>query len=337
MNYENVLTSLVFMFVVIYIIYYSIYGLLKGKIPFLSDMFSKYDGYVNISMLFKSGLWSIFKLIVAVLVTGIIYHSFKTTHIHLSKYESNDDLIWIILFLLAFIIFELFLSWFKSMNNFTNQFSIYISLRKNTLGNNLRHAIANKDQLEIVKYHKLIKQTNEKVNLSIDEILTLMASLMKAGIYEDVNQILVPQLQQKHSLFQRYMKSNPEMAEYKVNGIDNSIEKSETFKYKLSIFHEKSQKIATLIMIAFIVQFVVILLNSMGVVSNVFKSLFIMLLSIVVIATLVIKYVKLKNIYQKEFNSEQNQINLKQAPLDRIQLGLTIVMFIIGVTSLIFI
>ena len=75
----------------------------------------------------------------------------------------------------------------------------------------------------------------------------------------------------------------------------------------------------------------------MGFVSNVFKSLFIMVLSIVVISTLVIKYVKLKNMYKKEFNSEQNQINLKQAPLDRIQLGLTVVMFLIGVTSLIFI
>lgn len=39
--------------------------------------------------------------------------------------------------------------------------------------------------------------------------------------------------------------------------------------------------------------------------------------------------------YQHEFNNEKNQIKLKQAPLDKIQLGLTIIMFLIGITNLI--
>lgn len=336
MYYTNLLTQIVFIFFILYSIYYLMCFLFKEKLQSISNIYSKQKDYVKLSTLFKSGLLSAIKFIVAVLVTGLIYHSFRTTNIDINKHDANDELVWTILFLLSFIIFELFLSWFKSICSFSNQLIIYILLRKNTVANNLRHAIANKDQSEIVKYHKLIKQTNVKVNLSLDEMLTLMASLMKAGIYEDVNQILSPQLQQKHSLFQRYMNSNSEMAEYKVKNVDNSIEKSEIFKQKLAIFEEKSKKIATLIMIALIVQLVVILLSSMGVVSDVFKGIFIMVLSIVIIATLVIKYLKLKNMYQHEFKCEKNQIKLKQAPLDKIQLGLTVVMFLIGITNLIF-
>ncbi|MFG1577814.1 hypothetical protein ACDT18_13775, partial [Staphylococcus aureus] len=199
----------------------------------------------------------------------------------------------------------------------------------------LRHAIANKEQSEIIKYHKLMKQTNEKIDLSLDEILTLMACLMNAGYNEDVRDILSPKLQQKHSLFQRYMTSNPEIAEYDIKGIDNSIKKSDTFKHKLSIFEEKSQKIASLIAIILVVQFIIILLYSMGFVSNAFKSVFVMSLSILVTSTIIIKYKKLKDIYRREF--DKVKINLKPAPLDRLQLVLSVVMFITGVAGLVLI
>ena len=333
--YENMLYQMILTILLIYCVFFISYKLIRlPKQKYVSM-------YVNIKTIIIGGIVTSVKLILAFVITGIIFHAFKETKLNFpTQQDSNDVLIYLIFITFALIISALTINTLKSIYHFLDKLIFYISLRKNTVSNKLRHAIANKNQSEMVKYHKLMKQSNEKINLSIDEILTLMASLMYAGYNEDVKEILTPKLRQKHSLFQRYMNSNPEIpeiAEYKVNGIDNSIEKSEAFKYKLSIFHEKSQKIATLIMIAFIVQFVVILLNSMGFVSNVFKSLFIMVLSIVVISTLVIKYVKLKNMYKKEFNSEQNQINLKQAPLDRIQLGLTVVMFLIGVTSLIFI
>lgn len=335
MNYEYTLTKCVLMFVILYIMYYSIFCFFKGKIPFLLDISSKYKGYVNFTTIFKLGISSIFKLIMAVIITGIIYHSFKTTHIDISKSESNDELIFIILLLLASIISGLFISWFKSMGRFSNQLIIYILLKKNTVGNNLRHAIASKDQSEMVKYHKLIRQTDEIVTLSINEKLTLMASLMKAGIYEDVTQILSPQLKEKDSLFQNYMNIKPEILEYKINGIDKSIEKSETFKYKINIFQEKSQKIASLTMIALIIQFVIILLSSMGIISNIFKSIFIIAISISIISIVIIKYKKLKDIYKREFNKEK--IELKEAPIDRIQLWLSVIMFGTGLAGLIFI
>lgn len=330
--YENMLYQMILTILLIYCVFFISYKLIRlPKQKYVSM-------YVNIKTIIIGGIVTSVKLILAFVITGIIFHAFKETKLNFpTQQDSNDVLIYLIFITFALIISALTINTLKSIYHFLDKLIFYISLRKNTVSNKLRHAIANKNQSEMVKYHKLMKQSNEKINLSIDEILTLMASLIYAGYNEDVKEILTPKLRQKHSLFQRYMNSNPEIAEYKVNGIDNSIEKSEAFKYKLSIFHEKSQKIATLIMIAFIVQFVVILLNSMGFVSNVFKSLFIMVLSIVVISTLVIKYVKLKNMYKKEFNSEKNQINLKQAPLDRIQLGLTVVMFLIGVTSLIFI
>lgn len=331
-SYVNILAGFVGCFLIIYLMI-----MLTYKFVILIPHNKHYSKYVNIKMIIKNGIVTILKVMITIITTGVICYTLETTKVNLPVQNSNDHLLDLIFMTFALIISALTINTLKSIYHFLEKLIFYISLRKNTVSNKLRHAIANKNQSEMVKYHKLMKQSNEKINLSIDEILTLMASLMYAGYNEDVKEILTPKLRQKHSLFQRYMNSNPEIAEYKVNGIDNSIEKSEAFKYKLSIFHEKSQKIATLIMIAFIVQFVVILLNSMGFVSNVFKSLFIMVLSIVVISTLVIKYVKLKNMYKKEFNSEQNQINLKQAPLDRIQLGLTVVMFLIGVTSLIFI
>ncbi len=131
------------------------------------------------------------------------------------------------------------------------------------------------------------------------------------------------------------MRNNPEMAEYKIKGIDNSTEKSETFKHKLSIFEEKSQKIASVIMLVTIIQFIIILLSSMGLVSNMFKSFLLMAVSIFVISTVIIKYRKLKKIYRREF--DKVKINVKPAQLDKIQLGLSVVMFITGVASLVFI
>lgn len=58
-----------------------------------------------------------------------------------------------------------------------------------------------------------------------------------------------------------------------------------------------------------------------------------MAVSIFVISTIIIKYRKLKYIY--EF--DKGKINLKLASLDKIQLGLSVVMFITGVASLAFI
>ncbi len=330
--YENMLYQMTLTILLIYCIFFISYKLIRLPKQKYGSM------YVNIKTIIIGGIVTSVKLILTFVITGIIFHAFKETKLNFPTQQySNDVLIYLIFITFALIISALTINTLKSMYHFLEKLIFYISLRKNTVSNKLRHAIANKNQSEMVKYHKLMKQADEKIDLSIDEVLTLMASLMYAGYHEDVKEILTPKLRKKQSIFQRYMRNNPEMAEYEIKGIDNSTDKSETFKHKLSIFHEKSQKIATLIMIAFIVQFVVILLNSMGFVSNVFKSLFIMVLSIVVISTLVIKYVKLKNMYKKEFNSEQNQINLKQAPLDRIQLGLTVVMFLIGVTSLIFI
>ena len=133
---------------------------------------------------------------------------------------------------------------------------------------------------------------------------------------------------------QRYLNSNPEMPEYKINGISNLDEKSETFKHKLSIFEEKSQKIATFITFASVLQFIVIILFSMGIVSNVFQSIFLMLLSILVITIIILKNKKLKNLYRREFDIDK--IDFKSAPLDRLQLVLFLVMFMIGLIDIIY-
>lgn len=137
-----------------------------------------------------------------------------------------------------------------------------------------------------------------------------------------------------NKLFQRYLNSNPEMPEYKINGISNLDEKSETFKHKLSIFEEKSQKIATFITFASVLQFIVIILFSVGIVSNVFQSIFLMLLSILVITIIILKNKKLKNLYRREFDIDK--IDFKSAPLDRLQLVLFLVMFMIGLIDIIY-
>ena len=297
----------------------------------------KYNSmYVNIKTIIIDGIVTSVKLILTFVITGIIFYSFKETKVNFQTQQaSNDVLIALIFITFALVISVLTIITLKSIYRFFNKLIFYISLRKNTVSNNLRHAIANKNQSEMVKYHKLMKQSNEKINLSIDEVLTLMASLMYAGYNEDVKEILTPKLRQKQSIFQRYMKNNPEMAEYKIKGIDNSTEKSGTFKHKLSIFEEKSQKIASVIMLVTIIQFIIILLSSMGLVSNMFKSFLLMTVSIFVISTVIIKYRKLKKIYRREF--DKVKINVKPAPLDKLQLVLSVVMFITGVAGLVFV
>ncbi|MDU4468580.1 MAG: hypothetical protein E7J02_08695 [Staphylococcus warneri] len=329
-SYVNILVGFVGCFLIIYLMI-----MLTYKFVILIPHNKHYSKYVNIKMIIKNGIVTILKVMITIITTGVICYTLETTKVNLPVQNSNDHLLDLIFMTFALIISTLTVGSIKSMYRFFKILVAYILLRKNNVSNNLRHAIANKNQSEVVKYYKLVKQTNEKIDLSIDEILTLMASLMYAGYNEDVKQILTPKLRQKQSIFQRYLNSNPEMAEYKVKGIDNSIEKSETFKHKLSIFEEKSQKIAVTIMFVTILQFIIILLSSMGIVSNMFKSFLLMTVSIFVISTIIIKYRKLKYIYRHEFDKEK--INLKLASLDKIQLGLSVVMFITGVASLVFI
>lgn len=329
-SYVNILVGFVGCFLIIYLMI-----MLTYKFVILIPHNKHYSKYVNIKMIIKNGIVTILKVMITIITTGVICYTLETTKVNLPVQNSNDHLLDLIFMTFALIISTLTVGSIKSMYRFFKILVDYILLRKNNVSNNLRHAIANKNQSEVVKYYKLVKQTNEKIDLSIDEILTLMASLMYAGYNEDVKQILTPKLRQKQSIFQRYLNSNPEMAEYKVKGIDNSIEKSETFKHKLSIFEEKSQKIAVTIMFVTILQFIIILLSSMGIVSNMFKSFLLMTVSIFVISTIIIKYRKLKYIYRHEFDKEK--INLKLASLDKIQLGLSVVMFITGVASLVFI
>ena len=328
--YENMLYQMTLTILLIYSIFFISYKLIQLPKQKYGSM------YVNIKTIIIGGIVTSVKLILAFVITGIIFHAFKETKLNFpTQQDSNDVLIYLIFITFALIISALTINTLKSIYHFLDKLIFYISLRKNTVSNKLRHAIANKNQSEMVKYHKLMKQSNEKINLSIDEILTLMASLMYAGYNEDVKEILTPKLRQKQSIFQRYMRNNPEMAEYEIKGIDNSTVKSETFKHKLSIFEEKAQKIAILIMFVTIIQFIIILLSSMGLVSNILKSILVIALSIFVIATLIIKHRKLKHIYGREF--DKDKINLKPAPLDRLQLGLSVVMFITGVASLVFI
>lgn len=328
--YENVLYQMTLTILLIYCIFFISYKLIRLPKQKYGSM------YVNIKTIIIGGIVTSVKLISTFVITGIIFHAFKETKLNFpTQQDSNDVLIYLIFITFALIISSLTINTLKSIYHFLDKLIFYISLRKNTVSNKLRHAIANKNQSEMVKYHTLMKQSNEKINLSIDEVLTLMASLMYAGYNEDVKEILTPKLRQKQSIFQRYMKNNPEMAEYKIKGIDNSTEKSGTFKHKLSIFEEKSQKIASVIMLVTIIQFIIILLSSMGLVSNMFKSFLLMTVSIFVISTVIIKYRKLKKIYRREF--DKVKINVKPAPLDKLQLVLSVVMFITGVAGLVFV
>lgn len=328
-SYVNILAGFVGCFLIIYLMI-----MLTYKFVILIPHNKHYSKYVNIKMIIKNGIVTILKVMITIITTGVICYTLETTKVNLPVQNSNDHLLDLIFMTFALIISTLTVGSIKSMYRFFKIFVAYILLRKNNVSNNLRHAIANKNQSEVVKYYKLVKQTNEKIDLSIDEILTLMASLMYAGYNEDVKQILTPKLRQKQSIFQRYLNSNPEMAEYKVKGIDNSIEKSETFKHKLSIFEEKSQKISIFITFASVFQFIIILLFSMGIVSNVFQSIFLMLLSILVITTIILKNKKLKDMYRREFDIDK--IDFKLAPLDRVQLSLCLVMFMIGLVDIIF-
>jgi len=331
-SYANVLLQMILSILLIYFIFISCYkAMVLPKQKYSST-------YVNIKKIIKYGIVTSAKLIVTFLITGIIFYAFKETKLKFpTQQDSNDVLIYLIFITFALIISALTINTLKSMYHFLEKLIFYISLRKNTVSNNLRHAIANKDHSDIIKYNKLMKQADEKIVLSIDEVLTLLASLAYAGYNDDVKEILTPKLRQKQSIFQRYMRNNPEvpeMAEYKVSGIDNSIDKSEAFKHKLSIFEEKSQKVSIIITFVSIIQFIIIIFSSMGLVSNMFKSFVLMAVSIFVISTVIIKYKNLNNIYRREFDKEK--ITLKTAPLDRLQLGLSVFMFIIGIASLVF-
>ncbi|HDC9329410.1 hypothetical protein APV47_12780 [Staphylococcus aureus] len=329
---ESVLTQFILMLITFIVLFYICCFMIKRKFPFTK--ISK--TYTDIKSVIRYGLRTVFLVLFAIIVTAISYHLFKLSLPNLSDFK-NDEVG--TLFIMVFAIMITSLNWnaLLSFGKFLEELTLYFSLKKNNIKNNLHHALANRDEQAIIENHKLISQADTKINLSNDEILVLTATLSKKGYHEDVKKILDQYLYKKQSFLSKILMSNPNAAEHSVEGLDRSFSPSESFKHKLRSYEKIAINISKLLIVVFVIQIVFLMFCNMFNISSAISSIVPIFINLLVIVFIIMKHVKLKKIYIKEIvfnNLSTSKVKIRRPFIDNILLGISLCMLFINIFEL---
>lgn len=333
MSTESTLNSLILTAILLITIYCGFYFMLKLRLPFTY----KTKSYANLRVVLNYGGQWIANTLVAITATAISYHTIKTSFPNLSDFQ-NERTATLFIIMLAILIFSLNFRAILKFVQFSNHVVLYISLKKNNISNNLKHAIANKNEQAIIENYKLIKQTDIKVNLSKEETIVLTACLSKHGFNEDIKQMLAPVFYKEQSLMNSFLTRNTDIIEHNVKGLDNSFKPSEAFKYKLKSYEKKAINISYIFIIVFGIQLFFLVFSDMLNISMAIKSMLVLFINLLVIILILVKHSKLKNIYKKEIeynNLSVHNIKIRKPLVDNILLGLSVFMIIIRCIELI--
>lgn len=333
MSNIELLNTMIQLFSVIFIICLVADTILKRKIPFTKLN----NAYVSIMDLIYYVLKFLGSTLGAITLTVFTYYSFGTTTIVIADIKSEMAFLFILV-LVAFVV-SLWINVITTGVNLVYKIAIYIKLRRNTIANNLRHAIANKNEHAMIDNHKLIKQTDMKVNLSKEETIVLTACLSKHGFNEDVKQMLQPIFYKEQSFLNKFFTTNTNMVEYTVNGIDEDFVTRDTFKHKIKQFNNITNITSYIMSVLFIIQFVIVTFGDALYIPNTIKMIFVILTSVLIISIILIKHRKIKEIYRKELeivNLPNNHMKIKKPILESILLGLSVMIIIITFIDIFF-
>ncbi|HCY6785922.1 TPA: hypothetical protein O1284_002760 [Staphylococcus aureus] len=333
MSTESVLNQMILTAITIIVTYYVFYFMLKLRLPFTY----RTKTYANLSLVLKYGGQFVANTLVAITATAISYYTIKTSFSKISDFK-NEEVATLFIIMLGIMIVGLNWRAILMFGRFLNHLCLYISLKKNNVSNNLRHAIANKNEQAIIENYKLIKKTDIKVNLSKEETIVLTACLSKHGFNEDIKQMLAPVFYKEQSLMNSFLTRNTDIIEHNVKGLDNSFKPSEAFKYKLKSYEKKAINISYIFIIVFGIQLFFLVFSDMLNISIAIKSMLVLFINLLVIILILVKHSKLKNIYKKEIeynNLSVHNIKIRKPLVDNILLGLSVFMIIIRCIELI--
>lgn len=334
MNTETALTHMILFFTSLIVMFYVLRSILIQRLPFTYDT----DSYVKLKNVIKCGTQWIANTLVAFTVTGISYHTIKTSFPKISDFK-NEEIGAVFIIMLSIMIIGLSWKAILLFGRFLNYLFLYFSLKKNNISNNLKHALANRNEKAIIENYKLLIQTDEIVNISSDEMLILSACLSKYGYNDDVKELLEHKLYKKQSLLNKFFSTNTHMIEYNVKGLPKDFVPRSTFKHKKKRFENITTIISYIMTIMFVVQFVITTFSEAFHIPNTLMLIFVALTSIIIIALILIKYKKFKKIYIKELevaNLTNNHIKISKPIVENILLGLSVFMIANAIVQVLF-
>lgn len=334
MSNIELLNTMIQLFSVIFIICLVADTILKRKIPFTKLN----NAYVSIMDLIYYVLKFLGSTLGAITLTVFTYYSFGTTTIVIADIKSEMAFLFILV-LVAFVV-SLWINVITTGANFIYKLIYYIKLRRNTISNNLRHAIAKKDDQSIVKNYNLINQTDEIIKISKNEISILTACLSKHGYNEDVKELLKTNLYKKQSVLSKMFTTNSALVEYNIQSNDDIFVPSNTMKHKLKHFENITTIFSIVMTVVFILQFIIVTFSETFHIPNTIMLTFVILTSLFIISLILIKYEKIKKIYRKELaiaNLPSDHIKVRKPIIDNVLLSLTAFMIVdVIVQALIF-
>ncbi|WP_436949332.1 hypothetical protein [Staphylococcus shinii] len=325
MNNIEFLNSILQLIVVLFVICLAVNIIIMRKIPFLKIN----NDYVGIIDLIRYVLKFLSTTIFAIILTIFIYSSFSTSTINVADIK-NEVTFLVLLMVGAFIV----VLWFNTIitgANFIYKLIYYIKLRRNTISNNLRHAIAKKDDQSILKNYNLINQTDEIIKLSKNEISILTACLSKHGYNEDVKELLITNLYKKQSVLSKMFTTNSALVEYNIQSNDDIFVPSNTMKHKLKHFENITTIISIVMTVVFFLQFIIVTFSETFHIPNNIMLVFVILTSVFIIGLILIKHEKIKKLYRKELaiaNLPSDHIKVRKPIIDNILLGISAFMIV---------
>ncbi|WP_353420019.1 hypothetical protein PYH66_13525 (plasmid) [Staphylococcus delphini] len=292
-----------------YLICFTIFYILR--VFFKRSLFK--HKYISASFLIKYGGLTLIATVVIpyLIISG--YGALKTSQLQISSY-ANDKLMIGFLLIAAVVTAVCILGVIKRIVTFLYYLYLYFKLQQDTLPNNLRHAIFNKEYSSIVSYYKLISRSNQSVSISNEEMLTLTAALSKAGLSKDVEMLLEKNLF-KQTMFDSVSPSS-NISNYSVLDVDDNLMYNDKLKNTLKE-HSKHYKVVymKIIALAFVQLLMMIGQLFFDNFTYLLSTILVIIIAVIIICLIVIKYKKLKSIYES-FSTNSNNIKIKKSIMD---------------------
>lgn len=283
------------------------------RVFFRRSLFKHNHKYISATFLIKYGVLT---LIATVVISYLIlrgYEALKTSQIQISSY-GNDELMIGFLLIAAFVTAACIVAVIKRIITFLQYLYSYLKLKQDTLPNNLRHALFKKEYSSIISYYKLISRSNQSVSISNEEMLTLTAALSKAGLSKDVEMLLEKNLF-KQTMFDSILPSS-NISSYSVLDVDEDLTYNDKLKDTLKE-HSKFYKVVYMQMIALAIVQLLMMISQLLFDNFMYllSTILVITIAVLIICVIVIKYKKLKSIYESVSTSAKN-IKIKKSMID---------------------
>lgn len=303
------------------------------RVFFRRSLFKHNHKYISAAFLIKYGVLT---LIATVVISYLIlrgYVALKTSQIQISSY-GNDELMIGFLLIAAVVTAACIVGVIKRIVTFLQYLYLYFKLQQDTLPNNLRHAIFKKEYSSIVSYYKLISRSNESVRLSDEEILTLTAALSKAGLSKDVEMLLEKNFY-KQTMFDSILPSS-NISSYSVLDVDEDLTYNDKLKDTLKE-HSKFYKVVYMQMIALAFVQLLMMIGQLFFDNFTYSlsTILVIIIAALIICVIVIKYKKLKSIYES-FSTSAKNIKVKKSMMDIILISCQAVIILTNIIGHVF-